>query len=201
MIPLIHSFIGEVLAERFPGASGVVIIGHSIGGAVALSLAAADCDWQLRGVAVSGIGDAPSAIIKAWHCDASPTSFPPPESSASLFLGPEGTYGWQAPIALRRSSEPWRAAEVREVVREWPSRWERLSASIRVPVHLRLAEHDNIWETGQLVVDRMSRAMKRAPLIDGAVLQAGGHLYEIHKRGPELIASQLDFLETAGESA
>ena len=35
-----------------------------------------------------------------------------------------------------------------------------------------------------------------SPRVDAALLPEGGHVYEIHKRGPELIASQLDFLES-----
>ena len=64
-----------------------------------------------------------------------------------------------------------------------------------MPVHLRLAEHEKIWETGPNVVFRMAARLEQAPLVDAALLPEGGHLYELHVRGLELIASQLDFVE------
>lgn len=194
MVPVIRALIDKTRAASVPEHEGIVIIGHSIGGAVALMLAAGRGTWPLLGIAVSGIGDLPSKEIRKWYSEGPPDPFPPPQS-ATLFLGPEGTYGWQASIALRRSSEPWQVAEVEEVVRRWPiDYWPSAAPLVDVPVHLRLADHDRIWETGQLVIDRMAASLTRSPHVDAAILPEGGHLYEIHKRGPELIASQLHFL-------
>jgi pimeloyl-ACP methyl ester carboxylesterase len=53
----IGTFIERVREEHAPG-SGLVMIGHSIGGAIALMLAAERREWPLRGVAVSGIARA-----------------------------------------------------------------------------------------------------------------------------------------------
>lgn len=113
---------------------------------------------------------------------------------ASLLLGPKGSYSWNAPIALRKAREPWHASEVEEIVRRWPERWSKLASDIDIPVHLRIAEHEQIWETGQAVIARMRGRLVRSPAVDAAILPQGGHLYEIHKRGHELIASQLNFL-------
>jgi hypothetical protein len=112
-------------------------------------------------------------------------------------MGPEGTYSWQAPVAIRRAAEPWRIAEVLYIVERWPKRWPDVAAAIELPVHLRLAEHDNTWETGRPVVARMAEQLRRSRLVDADLLPEGGHLYEVHKRGPELIASQLRFLRMA----
>lgn len=198
MVPAIRAFIDQVRADHFSNSEGLAIIGHSIGGALALTLASERGGWPLRAVAVSGIGDAPSSEIRKFLESPADASLAP-ENTASLFLGPKGSYTWQAPIALRKASEPWRSSEVREVVGSWPARWPSLAAAIDVPVHLRLAEHDRLWDTGQAVIERMARCLVRCPDVDAALLPDGGHLYEIHKRGPELMVSQLDFLQRFAE--
>lgn len=194
MVPIIRSFVDQVRSEHLPRSDELTIIGHSIGGAVALTLAGHRGDWPLRAIAVSGIGDAPSSDIMKWFIK-SPDAFPPPESVASLFFGPEGSYSWQAPIALRKISEPWQSTEVQEVVYDWRERWPGIATKIDVPVHLRLAEHEKVWETGRPAIDRMTRSLVKSPHVDASILPDGGHLYELHKRGHELVASQLAFLE------
>jgi pimeloyl-ACP methyl ester carboxylesterase len=203
MAPIVRAFVDEVRGEHLDGSRDIVIIGHSIGGAVALTMAADRGDWPLRALAVSGIGDVPAPEVIQWCSSERAHEFPPAEAAASLFFGPEGTFGWQGPVALRRTSEPWRVGEVVDVALDWPRRWPAIAAGIDVPVHLRLAEHDRIWETGEGVAARMADRLTRSPRVDAALLAEGGHLYEIHKRGPELIASQLEFLveSVAAESA
>jgi len=198
-LPRIRAFIDWVREEHVPG-TGLALIGHSIGGAIALMLAADRRDWPLRGVAVSGIGDEPTPLIRDWWADPDAKMLPPGGSAVSLFLGPEGTYGWQAPITLRRVSEPWILEESAEIVRTWPGRWPGIAAAIDVPVHLRLAEHDNIWVAREEVVARMAARLAAAPAVDAAILPEGGHLYEIHKRGGELVEAQLDFLTARAEA-
>lgn len=194
-MPVIRRFIDEVRERHFTSGSPLFLLGHSIGGAIALTLAAESGDWPLRAVAVSGIGDEPTPAIRSWWSASPPGLFPPGEPGASLFLGPDGSYHWQAPIALRRSSEPWQPAEVAEIVRRWPERWPGVAACIDVPVHLRLAEHDKIWTATDERVRRMADRLVRSPKVDAALLPDGGHLYEIHRRGPELVEAQLAFMQ------
>jgi pimeloyl-ACP methyl ester carboxylesterase len=193
MGPVIRNFIDEVRHAHLARADGIVMIGQSIGGAVALGIASERGEWPLRALALSGIGDLPAPVVRQWWSAPDP-ELAPADDTLSLFLGPEGSYGWQGPIALRSCSEPWRRAEVAEVVRAWPARWPDVAGGVDVPVHLRLAQHDRLWETGGNVVERMAAALSNAPAVDAALLPDGGHLYEIHKRGPELIESQLGFL-------
>jgi len=193
--PLIRAFVEQVRADELGGGGDVVMIGHSIGGAIALAIASEPGELPLRAIAVSGIGDVPGPeVIKLGS--SSPEDVLAADGFAPLFLGPEGTYSWQGPVALRRASEPWKASEVAEVVHEWPKRWPGIARRIEIPVHFRLAEHDRIWEAGHAAVARMADGLTRSARVDAALLTDGGHVYEVHKRGPELIASQLDFLES-----
>jgi pimeloyl-ACP methyl ester carboxylesterase len=59
--------IGQIWGTQPSGARGVVLIGHSIGGAIAVAIAARDAQWPLLGVAISGVGlDSPPEVGKAW---------------------------------------------------------------------------------------------------------------------------------------
>ena len=62
-----------------------------------------------------------------------------------------------------------------------------------VPVHFRLAEHESIWQASAAVIDRIRRSFGNARQVDADLLREGGHIYELHKRGFELVFSQLDF--------
>lgn len=197
MAPVLRAFVDQVREEFLPQSGTILMIGHSIGAAVTVTMLSERGDWPVLGAAISGIGDAPAPGVIEWSSPDRVYAFPPPELAASLFFGPEGSFGWQGPTGLRRVSEPWVGEEVMDVVHGWPKRWPRLAAAIDVPIHLRIAEHEKIWETGQNVVERMAASLSRAPFIDAALLPEGGHLYEIHRRGPELIASQLDFFDAA----
>lgn len=193
--------ISALIAEAGPriGGDGIVVIGHSIGGAVALNLVGGCPELPFRGVAVSGIGDHPSEAAECWLEGVLAGSAPEPP--ASFFFGPEGTYSWRGPAALRRAAESWRRDEVIEVMTAWPERFEAVAAAIRVPVQFRLAEHEQIWLTGTTSLTRIAAALCRAAEIDVALLPEGGHLYEAHKRGPELVADQLSFLTAAAAGA
>jgi pimeloyl-ACP methyl ester carboxylesterase len=188
--PLVRQFIDEVRREHAAGTNGIAIIGHSIGASLSVMLAAVP-DWPLRGLAISGIGDRPTQEVCRW---CSTAGLHAAEPDAALFFGPPSTYGWQAAAALRKSSEPWQMSEVVETVIRWPARFEELAAAVSAPVQIRLAEHEHIWETGEVPLGRMAAAFGRAGEVDAAILAGGGHLYEIHKRGPELVEAQLAFL-------
>ena len=194
-VPLIRRFINEVRADHDADRTGVFVVGHSIGGAIALQLAAARGDWPLLGVAVSGIGDVSPSAVRAMPLPAHVARFtPPPEFAEALFHDPERTLDWRALASLRAATEPWRTAEIAEIVQGWPVQWPSVAQAIDVPVHLRLAAHDRIWDTGKAVVSRMAAAIRFAPRVDADLLLNGGHLYEAYRDGPKLIRSQVDFL-------
>jgi pimeloyl-ACP methyl ester carboxylesterase len=194
--PAIRRFIDRV--RRQLGDPELSIIGHSIGGAIAMHLASRRDAWPLRAVAISGIGDVSPDTIRSLELPADARVFqPPPGFTEALFHDPERNLHWKPLASLRAAAEPWLVSEVVEVVRHWPVEWPGIAAKVDVPVHLRLAEHERIWETGEEVVARMAAALCNAPRVDAALLHGGGHLFEAYRGGPELIRGQLDFVESA----
>lgn len=192
-VPALRSFIDRVDRDHIRGEHGLALIGHSIGGAVALMLASGCGEWPLRAVAVSGIGDAPAQRIKDW-CSAPDFGAAKIATEEALFFGPTGAFTWRRAVELRRVREPGHDVETAEIVFDWPKHFLELAPDIEVPVQIRLAEHEQIWETGEEPLARMTSAFRRAPEVDAAILPDGGHLYELHKRGPDLVSGQLAFL-------
>jgi pimeloyl-ACP methyl ester carboxylesterase len=200
--PVIRHFAEEVRHGLGGVRRPIALIGHSIGGALALQMASERGDWPLLGVAVSGIGDVSPPVIGAIQVPPGLTKFQPPqEFTDALFFDPDRSLSWKAVASLRAAAEPWLVSEVVDVVRQWPGAWPDVARKIDVAVHLRLAEHERIWETGQKVVDRMAARLSSAPRLDVDLLRGGGHLYEATKHGQELIRAQLDFFESCAAAA
>lgn len=173
----------------------VALVGHSFGGAVALTFAAREpneLNVAIAAICVSGIGDLANADYVESRRGAT-------ASPAALWLfGPGSSYDWRGITALRAASDRWRAEEVDEVTGDWPRRWSRTVAAVTCPVHFRLAEHERIWDARPHAIERIAAAFARSARVDAAIAPDGGHLYEVHLRGPELIDAQLDFIRDAG---
>lgn len=186
---ILPSYLRPIMADR--GSPDLMVLGHSIGGAVAMMLAA-DGRTTIRGVAVSGIGRVPSDAARAWLSkDGATDPTPPPD----FFFGPEGSYDWRGPMALRKAVEPWRMDELQDVRVDWPAAFDAVAGAITVPVAFYLAEHERIWCAGVDDVANAAARFIRAPRVEAGVLPEGGHLYEIHKHGAKLAAQQIVFLK------
>lgn len=167
------------------------LVGHSIGAAIAIIIAGEMRSAGLCGVAISGIGAHPMPTAIAWGGAGTIDS----DVAGDLLFGPPGSFSWRAPGALRGVAEPWDAEEVTETLNDWPARFAGSAQGVSVPVHFRLAEGERIWRTGTGEVARLAGAFTHVPWIDAALLPEGGHLYELHLRGHELMTDQLDFFD------
>lgn len=169
----------------------VVLVGHSFGGAAVLFAAAQwfGRDAELVGLCISGLGDLAHAEYRgASRQDGIPASY--------WLFGPGRTYDFRGVSALRAASTSWQDDEIAELRERWPGRFPELAAGVRVPVHIRLAEHERIWDASEAGIARIASQFHASPHVNAAILPQGGHLYEMHTRGPELVADQLAFIRS-----
>ncbi|MFG3133274.1 alpha/beta fold hydrolase [Streptomyces tendae] len=195
--------LGGALAQATErlGADGVFLVGHSIGGMIALMIAAAEPDIPLIGVSATGMG----AVIPSGGAAEALGSLPahatvdlPYDQRDQVMFGPEHTYRTEG---IRQAHESYAPTPVKELVQapKWPK--EHLPAiapKVRVPVHNALAEFDALWSSGPENVAGFAELFTAAPFVDASVARGTGHCIDHHTLG---IATQLRQLAFAEECA
>jgi len=189
--PLLTKLIERAVTACDDGDLPIALFGHSIGGVVAMHWAA-QLPPMLKCLVTSGIGSRPTEAALAWLSDQDgggevvlPHSF---------FFGPDGSFDWRAPIALRKSGEPWRKDEVDEVLLHWPHQFRSVASRINCPVLAILSENERIWENneGALKAMRGSFASGRGGV---EIAAGGGHLYEVHRNWSAHAGRIIAFIE------
>jgi pimeloyl-ACP methyl ester carboxylesterase len=126
--------IGRLWDDYGTHYTGVVLVGHSIGGAICVHIASQAPDWPLLGITISGIHDVtPEQVRNAW--DAMPAGQPvefTPEQRCMFFYGPEWTIESDIVSRADISAAPIPLAELLEVVGRWPDQAAKLAAKITV---------------------------------------------------------------------
>ena len=145
---LLADVIGQ--AARRAGAEQVFLVGHSIGGMIALMIAAGNVDFRLVGASVTGMG----AVIRAGGAAHALASLPPDdtvdlpyEQRDQVMFGPEHT---RTEAGIAGAHEAYAPVPVRELIQapEWPEEHlPGLASRVRVPVHNALAEFDALWDS------------------------------------------------------
>lgn len=188
---LVPAVVAKALAELGDHSISVALFGHSIGGAVAMHCAA-EAPGMVACLVTSGIGVRPTRAAMAWHGglgEAGDVLLP-----HEFFFGPDGSFDWRAPIALRKSAEPWSKVEVDEILLDWPGQFKAVASSIAAPVLCILSEHERIWEndTAAMEMMRSGFAVGRATV---EIAAGGGHLYEVHRSWSAHAARIIAFIE------
>ena len=176
-------------------ARGIFLIGHSIGGAVAIRMAALSRSWPLLGISVSGVGlREPDPILEQWK------SLPPVEvieipaqAKDALMYGPAGSFLPEAQQAAHRSDHPMPRQELLDIAFEWSRLLSESAPKVDVPVHYRQPEFDNLWVVNESEVQNFAQRFVKAPLVDAQVMQGAGHCIDFHKLGAAFQLEQLAF--------
>ena len=179
-----------------PGdASGIVLVGHSIGAATTILIAGLQKEWPLLGIAVSGPSLASPPGRPGFLDVDCPTGYMtvPPEHVVAMMFGPAGSYDEAMPPKASTANQPVVFRELIEIVIEWPQHSEEYFTKVGVPVHYRQAEHDPLVLQKEGEVDRVARAFSNAPTVDAQMIMGAGHAIDFHRAGDAFQDDQIAF--------
>ncbi|MFF5075436.1 alpha/beta fold hydrolase [Actinoplanes sp. NPDC000266] len=180
------------------GADRVFLVGHSIGGMIAMMIAAEGPSFPLIGLSVTGMGavlNSNGAAEALAQLPADATVDLPYDQRDQVMFGPDGTYSSAAVEAAHRSYAP---VPVRELIQapRWPvDRLPGLAAHVRVPVHNAVAEHDMLWDSSPESVEKFAAMLTAAPFVSATIARGTGHSIDHHTLGHALHLRQLAFAE------
>ncbi len=183
------------LLEDFGTSAPVFMIGHSIGGAVVISMAALQPAWTLVGIAVSGVGlktPPESAEAYAQFPQVYFVDLPAPMKDQVMF-GPAETRGAGMPEASHVANTHCPLNELLDITGGWQDRVRDIAARVRVPVHARMGEHEALWITTPDLVDDFGRAFSSAGTVSSDIVRDAGHCIDFHRCGGAFQDDQLAF--------
>ena len=188
------------LFERFAStAPGIVLVGHSIGGAVALSIAARHPSWPLLGVAVSGVClQTPPGDAVNWERFPAGMVQMPQEIKDVVMFGPQETFEPEMPALSHPTDAPVPRAELLDIVLGWPAVARQILADIRVPVHMRQGEYDRLWITDVDQVSQFAAACSGSPYVDAKLFTGAGHCIDFHRLSASFQLEQIAFALRCG---
>ncbi|TVY55156.1 putative 2-oxoglutarate-dependent dioxygenase DIN11, partial [Lachnellula suecica] len=208
-IPLYSSLIKKAYDENSGGQNGIILVGHSLGAAISLSLAAFEGDkLPLLGVSSLGImptKDHPPSLIEMLKANPENPRFivEPSIESIETFMGPLELIDESLLIhpSMPNIFEPGLKSEMLEWFDPiWYNRFvNEVAPKIRVPVQFLAAEYELQWKgiaEGQPIFDQAASLFTRTSRLDARILIGGGHNFEFSKNASVLQEARDQFISS-----
>jgi pimeloyl-ACP methyl ester carboxylesterase len=189
-VALIGTLVRQLSAAS---GAGVFLVGHSMGGILALRVAA-DRPAGLLGLDLSGVPLRYSARIAnavAAKLDGGGESAS--RSAASLFYGPAGSFD----PALLREDPSLRPPPLLELSdsQVWPDQFAATARRIDVPVRYTLGEYETVTETGEEALRETAALFTGSPQVEIALQPGAGHNISLHHTARAFHLRVLAFFE------
>ena len=187
--------LGEIWQQYGADCSGIVLIGHSIGAAIAATIASAPGSLPLLGLAISGVGlTTHPGDYERWKALPDiPLVAMPPEIKDQVMFGPQGSYEADMPLAGHAANAPAPKAELLAITGAWSQTAPDVLGRVAVPVHYRQGEFDRLWIANDDEVSLFAAALSDSPMVDARLVSGTGHCIDHHRFGPALHLQQLGF--------
>ncbi|WP_375399743.1 alpha/beta hydrolase [uncultured Amnibacterium sp.] len=195
---VLDAAVAELWKQYADTAPGVVLIGHSMGGAIAIHMGAQPHSWPLLGISATSIHtDAPEQVTQAWNSIPADATIPfSKEQRIQFMYGPQDTYDASVVDDAEVSTDLIPVAELLEVVGRWTTDFSGLASAVTVPVHYALAEHEQLWISTDEGVKQFAEAFTASPSVNPERVIGSGHNLDHHHDSAAFHARQLAFART-----
>jgi pimeloyl-ACP methyl ester carboxylesterase len=195
-VEVLSPTIAKLWEDYGDDSSGVFLYGHSIGGMIALLVAAAKRDYPLTGLSMTGAGavmreQALAAFTGASQAPVSHIDLPH-EAKMALMFGPQWTYDAKIAAADPNRDVPLATAELRDAL-SWQQRLPSAATAVDVPVHFVVGEYDGIWHSDKL--DHAKDMFQSAPFASVYSQHQCGHDVELDHLGYAHLLKVVAFAE------
>jgi pimeloyl-ACP methyl ester carboxylesterase len=181
---ILREAAAKCFAQYAPSTSGVFIVGHSIGGMLAMLIASQPGDLRLLGIDLNGAGisyrPASEKALSAYVAMAHPPREPDKERRLKRMFGPVGTFDPEVADEDFKTAPLSQPSEIKEAV-GWPARVQGVASTIKVPVNFSLSEFDALWESSPDKINQAAAMFTQAPLVEGRVQRFAGHSVHLHR--------------------
>lgn len=187
--------LGEVWETHRGEASGVVLIGHSIGAAIAATVASLTPSWPLLGLAISGVGLTTNpGDHEMWlSLPDLPLVDMPEAVKDQVMFGPPGSFANDMRAASHAADAQVPKAELLSITGDWHNVARDVLSRIAVPVHYRQAEFDKLWIVDRGQVEAFEASLSSSPRVDARMMQGVGHCIDFHRIGAAFQLQQVGF--------
>ena len=195
-VPILQQALEEIWDEYGQQSAGMFFIGHSIGGMIALLLAAEKPE-HLLGVNMTGSGglyNEQTKVAFASLVSDEPTVMMNIAIKLRAMYGPEWSYPAEQAQYDPQRDVPTAAIELAEAQR-WGERMPEVAAQVHVPVQFIVPEYDHIWRSDAEALSPVAAMFPAAPFVDVGVQRLAGHSVELHTLARAFYMKILAFVE------
>ncbi|MBN7379734.1 alpha/beta hydrolase [Mycobacteroides abscessus] len=182
---------------------GIVLMGHSIGSAVAVHVASQKTSWPLLGLAISGVSDvfAPIAIELFQQLPTDVVTEFSLDDARPLLYGPDWTLNSTTLADVADVGVNYPSADLVEITNGWLDDLPKIAASVEVPLFCALTEFDGLWAVSPERVNGFAGRFSRTLFVEASLWRSAGHNIEHHRLGPAYVRAVLAFADRCAMEA
>jgi pimeloyl-ACP methyl ester carboxylesterase len=168
-VDLGYAAVDAMLGER-PRGAGVFLLGHSMGCALTVQMAADDRGADLLGLEIAGTGLRHQARFAA-ALRARRRGAPAGLAVRDMLWGPDHLYPAYPASAVYSPAPGYEGEEGRG----WPREFPALAARVRIPVRYSLGDHELVWQSGPAALAEVAALFTSSPRVVTGEQPSGGH--------------------------